>query len=138
MSYNEIPDLDSKGLRQFGLVLGSILAVVFGFLLPWSWEWESQPNLVWIGIGIAVVAWALIAPDSMRSLYRSWMRVALQIGHVVNGVILAIVYFLVITPMGVFMRMVGKDPMRRELDKSVASYRVISKVRDRTHVDRPY
>jgi len=125
-------------LRQFGLLLGSILAVVFGFLLPWSWEWESQPSLVWIGIGIAVVVWALIAPDSMRSLYRIWMRVALKIGHIVNSVILAIVYFLVITPMGIVMRLLGKDPMRRELDRNVASYRVISKVAARNHVERPY
>jgi len=138
MSYNEIPDLDSKGLRQFGLMLGSILSVVFGFFLPWSWKWESQPNLVWIGIGFAVVTWALIAPDSMRSLYRSWMRVALKIGHVVNSVILAIVYFIVITPIGIVMRMMGKDPMHLRLDEKVASYRIISKVRDRTHVERPY
>jgi len=138
MSHNEIPELDTKGLRQFGVMLGGMLAVIFGFLLPWSWEWESQPNPVWIGIGIVVVAWALIAPDSMRSLYRTWIRVALQIGHVVNSVILAIVYFLVITPMGVVMRMMGKDPMRRKLDRNVDSYRVISKVADRDHVERPY
>jgi len=138
MSHNEIPELDTKGLRQFGVMLGGMLAVIFGFLVPRSWEWESQPNPVWIGIGNVVVAWALIAPDSMRSLYRTWIRVALQIGHVVNSVILAIVYFLVITPMGVVMRMMGKDPMRRKLDRNVDSYRVISKVADRDHVERPY
>jgi len=66
------------------------------------------------------------------------MRVAMFIGNIVNSIILAIVYFIVITPMGMVMRMMGKDPMRRTLDKSVASYRVISKVRDRTHMERPY
>ncbi len=138
MSHNEIPQLDSKGLRQFGLMLGSIFAVVFGLLLPWTWEWQNLPNLQWVGAGVIIIIWAVIAPDSMRGLYNGWMRVAMAIGNVVNSIILAIVYFIVITPMGMIMRMMGKDPMRRELDKSVASYRVISKVRDRDHVERPY
>ncbi|NWF39487.1 hypothetical protein F3F96_10110 [Mariprofundus sp. NF] len=138
MSHHEIPELDTKGLRQFGLMLGAILAVIFGLLLPWAWEWENLPNLQWIGTGVIVIAWALIAPDSMRGLYNGWMRVALVIGHVINSIILAIVYFIVITPMGIVMRLMGKDPMRRTLDKTIASYRVISKVADRNHVERPY
>jgi len=138
MLHNEIPELDSKGLRQFGLILGGILIVLFGFLLPWSREWDGFPNYLWIMAGTLVVAWALIAPGSMRGLYRGWMRISMMIGNVMNRVILAIVYFIVITPMGVVMRLMDKDPMRRKLDKSVASYRVLSKVRHRNHVERPY
>jgi len=138
MSHNEIPDLDTKGLRQFGLMLGGILIVLFGFLLPWSRRWENLPNYQWIAVGALVVAWALIAPDSMRGLYNGWMRISMIIGNVMNRIILSIVYFVVITPMGVVMRMMAKDPMRRKLDKSVASYRVLSKVRHRNHVERPY
>ena len=41
MSQHKIPELDSAGLRQFGLMLGGILAVVFGIILPWTWEWEN-------------------------------------------------------------------------------------------------
>lgn len=138
MSHHEIPELDTKGLRQFGLILGSILILVFGLLLPWIWNWNNLPNLQWIGTGAIVIAWALIAPDSMRGLYTWWMRIAMVIGNVVNTIILAIVYFIVITPMGSIMRMMGKDPMRRTLDKNVVSYRVISKVAARNHVERPY
>jgi len=138
MLHNEIPELDTKGLRQFGLMLGGILVLVFGLLLPWIWEWENLPNLKWIGAGLLIITWALLAPNSMRGLYYGWMRVAMVIGNVVNAVILAIVFFLVITPMGVAMRMMGKDPMCRTLDKSVVSYRVISKVPDKNHVERPY
>lgn len=138
MSQLEIPELDTKGLRQFGLILGGILAVVFGLLLPWIWEWDNLPNFLWIGSGLVIIAWALIAPDSMQGLYYRWMRVAMLIGNVVNTIVLAIVFFIVITPMGIVMRMMGKDPMRRSLDKSVVSYRVLSKVPDKSHVERPY
>lgn len=138
MSHHEIPELDTKGLRQFGLMLGTVLALVFGFLLPWIWRWDSFPNFQWIGTGVVVIAWALIAPDSMRGLYNGWMRVAMAIGSVINTIILAIVFFAVITPMGIVMRMMGKDPMCRRLDESVESYRVISKVADKSHVERPF
>jgi len=138
MSHMEIPELDTKGLRQFGLILGAILAVIFGLLLPWIWEWDNLPNFVWIGIGAAITLWALTSPDSMRGLYYGWMRVAMAIGNVVNAIILGFVFFIVITTMGIVMRMMGKDPMRRTLDATVASYRVISKVADKNHVERPY
>jgi len=62
----------------------------------------------------------------------------MMIGSVVNATVLAIVFFMVITPMGMIMRMMGKDPMRRKLDKSLASYRMISKVRADNHVERPF
>jgi len=138
MLHNEIPELDTKGLRHFGLMLGGILAVIFGVLLPWTWAWDSIPNLQWIAVGIIVVIWALVAPNSMRGLYNNWMRVAMVIGNIVNAFILAIVFYIVITPMGLVMRLMGKDPMRRSLDKDVVSYRVISKVAAKNHVERPY
>jgi len=138
MSHQKIPELDTKGLRQFGLMLGGILMALFGFILPWSWSWDSCPNYLWILTGALVLMWALIAPGSMRGLYQGWMRIAMAVGNVINRIILAIIYFIVITPMGLVMRMMGKDPMHRELDKSMVSYRVISKVRDRDHMERPY
>jgi len=138
MSHQEVPELDSKGLCYFGLMLGTILIALFGFILPWSWGWDSCPNYLWIMTGALVLMWALTAPDSMRGLYHGWMRIALVIGNVINRIILAIVYFVVITPMGLIMRMMDKDPMHRKLDTSMVSYRVISKVRDRDHMERPY
>ncbi len=138
MSHQEIPELDTKGLRQFGLTLGGILAVVFGLLLPWKWEWNALPNWYWIAGGAVIAAWALIDAGSMRSLYRAWMRVAMAIGSVVNAVILAIVFFLLITPMGLLSRMMGKDPMRRSIDANAGSYRVKSKLAERDHMERTY
>ena len=138
MSRQEIPELDTKGLRQFGLILGGILAVIFGLLLPWKWEWNALPNWYWIGAGAVIAAWALFDAGSMRGLYKAWMRVAMAIGSVVNAVILAMVFFLLITPMGLVSRMMGNDPMRRSLDANAGSYRVNSKVAERDHMERTY
>jgi len=138
MSYQEIPMLDSKGLRQFGLMLGIFVALVFGMLLPWIWEWEDLPNFAWIGVGGLLLLWAVLAPGSMKGLYIVWMRVALIIGLIVNFIILSSVFFFLITPMGLVFRVLGKDPMRRSFDDSAMSYRVASKVAAPNHVERPY
>jgi hypothetical protein len=138
MLNQKIPELDTKGLRQFGLMLGAILVIVFGLLLPWIWEWENLPNLYWIGAGAVVVVWALVAPNSMCGFYTGWMRVAMVIGFVINNFILAIVFYIVITPAGIVMRQLGKDPMRRALERNALSYRVQSKVSARNHVERPF
>jgi len=138
MSQHEIPELDTKGLIQFGLMLAGVLALVPGVLLPWLNGWQMLPNYYWIGGGLVIAIWAFMAPDSMRGLYQGWMRVALLIGNTINKIILAIVFYLVIFPMGIVMRMMGKDPMRRSFDKDVASYRVDSRVRTRNHFERPF
>ena len=67
-----------------------------------------------------------------------WMAVAMSIGYVINSVVLATIFYIVITPMAIGLRILGKDLMHLRLDESVVSYRVITKVRLRNHVERPY
>jgi len=138
MSHQEIPELDTKGLRQFGLMLAGVLVLIPGVLLPWINQWQMLPNFYWIGGALIIAAWALAAPDSMRGLYRGWMRVAMLIGNTINFIILAIVFYLVIFPMGAIMRVMGKDPMQRTFDSDTKSYRVNSKVAPTNHVERPF
>jgi len=138
MSLHEVPELDTIGLRQFGLMLAGVLALIPGLLLPWIRDWEMLPNVYWMGAGMVVAIWALFASDSMRGLYLGWMRVAMLIGNTINLIVLAIVFYLVIFPMGVIMRLAGKDPMRRAFESEAASYRVISKVAPKNHVERPF
>ena len=137
MVRGEIPELDVAGLRRFGLLLGSLLAGVFGLLLPWLGE-GLVPDLMWLAAGVITVVWALTAPASLRGFYRAWMRVAMAIGSVVNSIILGVVFFLVLTPIGVLMRLLGKDPLRRRWDARAASYRIPSRVPSRNHVERPF
>lgn len=138
MQHQKIPELDCKGLQQFGFILAFILVGVFGFLLPWKWQWNALPNWYFIGGGIVIAAWALIDAGSMRGLYKAWMLVVMPIGIIVNAIILAIVFFLLITPMGLVNRKMGNDPMRRSLDPSASSYRIKSKVAARDHMERMY
>jgi len=133
---HDIPELDAKGLRQFGLMLAGFIAGIFGLLLPWIWGF-SLPVWPWVVGGVFLV-WSLLAPTSMRPVYVGWMRVALLIGGVINRILLGTVFYLVIFPMGIIMRMMGKDPMRRKLDESKKSYRVQTKDAPREHMEKPF
>ncbi len=138
MLNDEIIVPDRKGLRQFGLLLGFLLALIPGLFLPWVWNLEQLPNYYWVASGVVFLLWSLIAPVSLKHLFVIWMRIALIIGHVVNTIILAVVYFCVVTLMGIVVRLMGKDLLNRRLDTALESYRVSSRNPDKNHMERPY
>jgi len=133
---HEIKALDRNGLREFGIVTGAIVAVLFGLLLPWLLG-TRIPLWPWVLAGTLVV-WALVAPGSLGPVYRVWMRFGLLIGSVTTPLILGIVFFLLIMPMGLVMRAFGHDPLSRALDEEAASYRVPSQKTDAESIERPF
>lgn len=134
--FNEIPELDKKGLRDFGLMTGALVAGIFGLLLPWlfAWAWPVWP---WLVCGVLVI-WALAAPLSLNPVYRIWMRFGLFMGSIISRIILGLVFFLVVTPIGLLMRATGKDPMNRTLDPDVESYREMISENKSNSFDKPF
>ncbi len=131
-----IPELDSAGLRRFGWTTGAIVAVLFGVVLPYLFDW-SYPRWPWI-IAAVLITWALVAPGSLKNVYRNWMRLGLLLNRIVSPIVLGFVFFLVVTPLGLIMRIAGRDPMRRAAKDDQESCCVESNVREASHVERPY
>ena len=133
---HEIPELDQKGLRRFGLTTGAILAGLFGVLFPWLFgrPWPYWPWAVAAVLG----GWAVVAPASMRGFYRLWMRFAVLLSRITTPVIMGLVFFLVITPFGLAMRLISRDPMARRFDPSAESYRIPSRNPAKTHMEKPF
>ena len=131
-----IPELDRKGLREFGLTTGGILAALFGLFFPWLLS-RPYPRWPWI-IAAVLVVWALAAPASLRAFYRLWMRLALLLNRITTPIVMAAVYFLVITPLAFIMRMAGRDPMAQRFDTNAKSYRIAIKKRSKDHMERPF
>lgn len=132
----KIPDLDRKGLREFGLTTGAAIVVIFGLFFPWLLElaWPVWP---WV---IAAPLWflALIRPEWLRRVYRAWMRFGLLASRVMTPLVLGIVFFGMITPMALVMRLMGKDPLRRAFDPNQESYRVPSMKSPKEKLERPF
>ena len=130
-----ISELDRKGLRDFAFVTGGIVAGIFGLNLPWIFE-SGLPVWPWVVFGI-LGAWGLLLPGTLRPVYRAWMRFGILMSHVTTPLIMGLTFYLVITPVGVVRRIVGNDPMRRELNDS-ESYRLPSSKTSVENLRRPF
>lgn len=136
MTHNQIPKLDKKGLREFGLVTGAIIAVLFGLLVPWL-RGHSLLIWPWIVAGILWV-WALLAPTTLNPVYQIWMRIGLALGWVNTRIILGVVFYALMMPMGLIMRLLKQDPMRRGFEVNLDSYRIVSTNRTRKSMEKPF
>lgn len=133
---HDIPELDARGLRKFGFTTGGIVAVLFGLLLPWLLG-LNYPLWPWILCGI-LWAWAGLAPGSLNPVYHGWMRFGLVVNAVMSRVILGVLFFLVLWPVGVVMRIVGRDPMARRFEAGLSSYRIDSRTPPANGMERPF
>jgi saxitoxin biosynthesis operon SxtJ-like protein len=136
MAAHAIPELDRKGLRDFGLTTGAIVAGLFGAFFPWVLE-RAYPIWPWIVLGV-LGCWALIAPDSLRPVYRGWMKVGLLLSKVTTPIVMGAIFFLIIVPVGLIMRVMKRDPMRRSFQRDMASYRIESEQPPKNHLEKPF
>jgi predicted membrane protein len=132
---NEIIALDRKGLRNFGLTTGGIIVILFAGLLPWLLD-HNFPVWPWI---LAAALWLLAAaaPMALQPIYKVWMKFGAILGAFNTRVLLGIMFYLIITPMALIMRLLGKDALHRTLDDR-PSYRVKSKVNPPKNMERPF
>lgn len=131
---NEQPG--KKELREFGLVTGAIVVGLFGLLLPWLFD-KALPVWPWI-IAAVLWVWGLLLPASLAPVYRGWLAFGHVLGWINTRIILGIMFYLMFLPVGLFMRLLGKDPMARSIDKSKSTYRVTHARPKKDHVERPY
>lgn len=135
---HEIPDLDDKGLREFALTTGAIVAVLFGLLLPWVFGSAGYPIWPWIFFAVFAI-WGFVAPSTLKWVYRTWMRFGLLLSKVTTPIIMGIIFFIVLAPMALILRfVVRKDPLRRKLDGDAATYRIVSEKSDPANLERPF
>ncbi len=131
---------DRKSLRSFGLVMGVVLLVIAA-VVTWKSGW-AVTTAVW-ATGVASVLFfvsALAAPQSLRGIHRVWMMLATVLGFVMTRVILSIVFFFVVTPIGLALRAFGKDPLTKGPDSTLKSYWIDKeyRTRDRERLTKYY
>jgi hypothetical protein len=110
--------LEPSSDRAFGLVFAGVFVIVAG----WPLFHAGMPR--WWAAGIAVVfaAVSLVKPALLNGLNRLWTAFGLLLGRIVRPIALAIVFYGVMTPLALLMRVAGKDPLRLKLDSGADSY----------------
>ncbi len=124
----------NKEERSFGWSVGGVLAVIGA--LQW---WRGRPVAaeVFGAIGALLIVAATLAPTALVVPNRWWRRFAHVLGWFNARVLLTVFFFLVLTPAGVIMRLLGRDPLaRRERGSSWTAYG--DRVRDPQHFERSF
>jgi hypothetical protein len=72
--------------------------------------------------GALLLLLGIFAPSRLSGLNRAWSRVGGALAKVVNPIVLALLFFVAVTPMAFVMRMLGKRPLRLTPDRTAATY----------------
>lgn len=107
-----------RDLRKFGLLAGGVFAAL-GIL----YLLRHKTGYPWFLIpGVVLLAFGVVLPRALKYVYIAWMTLAIMLGFVMTHVILTLFFFLVITPLGLVARLLGKDFLNLKLDKQAATY----------------
>lgn len=126
---------EKKELRNFGLIVGGLFALIG----VWPLIRHGETLRVWaLVLASFLVPLGLLMPTVLRPIFKVWMKVGHVMGWVNTRIILGILYFGLITPMGMVMRLFGWDSMRRALLQDVETYRIVRPARSRNHMTRQF
>ena len=132
-------------LRKFGRLFGIFFIIVIGVILPlMQWGLGSvvaNPGLLprwpWY-LGGLVLIWSLVHPASLHLLHRPWMKFAEIAGWINTHLIMVLLFYMLILPIGLIMRAFGHDPMGLRVDPKTESYRNARSVPAPSHMKHPY
>lgn len=128
--------VDEQELRKFGFIFAGILIFVFGLILPY---WIHHTIRQWpFYIGLPVALLAAVIPAWLRPLYVVWMKFGAVMGFINTHIIMFILFYGLMTPIGWLLRLSGKDLLAQKLVREQPSYRVPSEPYLKEHMEKPY
>jgi hypothetical protein len=80
----------------------------------------------------------IVIPSSLRHLHRIWMKIGYLLGWINSRIILSAIFYGMLTPIRVIMKIVGYDPMHRRFEQTADTYRVIRQARTASHMKRQF
>lgn len=106
--------------RQFAVYWLPAFFVTAG-VLSWYQQVWNVAYAFW-GMAILVSLAGLFIPAARRYIFVGWMCAAYPIGWAMSHILMAIIFFLVITPIGCLLRLCGHDPLHRKFDRAATTY----------------
>ena len=115
-----ILDTSKKKLRQFGILIGSLIIPII------IWLYHPNPigyiGYILIFISIILILGGIIYPNSLKRVYILWMGLAFIIGWIVSRVLLSVLFLFVLTPLGILGKLFKKEFLNLKFKRGDKSY----------------
>lgn len=100
---------------------------------------KHQGPRTWaLTLGGVLILPALLFPAALQPVYRFWMLLGLGLGWVNTRILLTLVFYGLFTPMGLWLKLMAKDPLNRGFDPNTNSYKVPRPAWKRDHMTRQF
>lgn len=128
---------DKKTLRNFGLLMGVMVPLMFGGILPYLFNFSHKIETLYIGGSFILIA--IVYSPVLKTIYVPWMILGGVLGFINTQILLSIIYYVIFTPISILSRLTGKDALRLKRNTNQKSYRVKADgPRDIKHMERPF
>ena len=113
--------ISKNQLFQFGLLLGFGIPLIFGFIFP---AFRGHSFKFWtIWVGSVLILFSFLNPLLLLFPYRVWMYLGHILGLINSRIILGIIFFIVLVPISVIMRIFGYDPLNKKITTNKKSFK---------------
>lgn len=119
-AHHELPIKGSSN-RSFGLIFAAFFCIIG--LLPLFTRGEVRPWALVVAAVFAVIA--ITVPSILTPLNKAWMQLGLLLHRVVNPIVLGLMFLIAIVPIGLLMRLVGKDLLNLKFSRDASSYWIV-------------
>ena len=123
-TYRDDAPPESGSNRAFGITVGSV-AMAIGVVKGALAAAFTMVSLTLFLAGAALLLLGLLAPARLAGPHRLWLRLGAALARIVNPVVLALLFLLVITPLALLLRLAGKRPLRLKPDPGAATYWIV-------------
>ena len=121
--------------RSFGMSVGSVLCVIAALLV-----WRGRVGCAEVvgGVGAVLLVLGLVYSPLLKYPSAAWWRFSRALGYVNARVLLSIIFFLILTPLGLVWRLTGKDPLARRRRNWHGWAPYPARYKDAKHFDRMF
>jgi len=111
--------------REFGLIVGGVF-LLLGLWLLYRGKFAAASE-IFVPLGVVLIFFAIVFPRALIYPNKAWMTLAGVLSFISTRIILALVFFVVLTPIGLIKRAMGWDPLQRRSEPRESYWRPYSK-----------
>ncbi len=114
---------EKKDLRKFGFTVGTVIVLIPALL--WLLSKSVYINtgiIIFFLLGLFLIISAVVIPAILKYPHKYWMALALVLGFIMSRIIVTLLFYLAVTPIGLLARLTGKKFIEPDFDKKSESY----------------